>query len=202
MNVCQQLIVGMKHYQKLKKKAGSQNVSMELGRITAQSVRRTNMFIIVEGPDGAGKSTLIDQLLKSYPGSVFMHFGKPETDEDAFNYWKVYAEAIESAKPERVTILDRSWYSDLVYGPIFRGRCEMDLAHVKLLESYVLTHGGGMVIYCTAPLRTLWSRCCKRGETYVTSKELLAKVSEAYDGVMGGICELPVVRFDTNAKYY
>ena len=191
----------MKHYQKLKKKAGSQNVSTELGRIIAQIVRRTNMFIIVEGPDGAGKSTLIGQLLQSYPGSVRRHFGAPATEDDALNYWKIYVGTIESAAKSVVTILDRSWYSDLVYGPIFRGKQEMDNLHVSLLESHVITHGGGMVIYCTAPLNVLWSRCTKRGEKYVLSKDKLAEVCRAYDKVMSTQCKLPVVRFDTNAKY-
>ncbi len=159
------------------------------------------MIIIVEGPDGAGKSTLIDQLLKSYPGSSYKHFSNPKTDEEAFGYWKVYAEAIEETDPTKVTVFDRSWYSDVVYGPIFRNRLEMDAMHVKMLEALVLTRGGGHVIYCTAPVNVLWSRCQKRGEKYVLSKDKLAEVAKSFSDVMATKCSLPVVRFDTNAKY-
>lgn len=156
------------------------------------------MIIIVEGPDGAGKSTLIDKLLKSYPGSSYQHFSNPKTDEEAWNYWKVYAEAIEATDPTKVTIFDRSWYSDVVYGPIFRNRLEMDPLHVKMLEALVQTHGGGHVIYCTAPVNVLWSRCQKRGEKYVLSKDKLAEVANSYVNVMATQCGLPVVKFDTH----
>lgn len=158
------------------------------------------MFIIVEGPDGSGKSTLIESLLKTYPNSIRHHFGKPETEEAAYNYWKVYATTIENADPTQVTILDRSWYSDLVYGPLFRNKCEMEMQHVKLLESHVLTHGGGMVIYCTAPTNILWNRCKQCGEDYVLSKEMLAKVSAAYDTVMTSHCGLTVLRYYTHGR--
>ncbi len=152
------------------------------------------MIIIVEGPDGAGKSTLINQLMKSHPNSSYRHFSNPKTDEEAFGYWKVYAQAIEDTDPAKVTIFDRSWYSDLVYAPIFRGRDEMDQMHVKMLELLVQSKGGGFVIYCTAPINMLWSRCKKRGETYVLSKEKLAEVAKSYGNVMATQCSLPVVR--------
>ena len=159
------------------------------------------MFIIVEGPDGAGKSTLVYNLLKAYPGSVHRHFGRPETDEDAYNYWQVYAEAIDTADPGLVTIFDRSWYTDLVYGPVFRNRTEMSLMHVKMLEAMVYVKGGGHVIYCTAPIKTLWARCGKRGEDYVRSRQQLLDVSNGYADILTNVCTLPVVRFDTGAKW-
>lgn len=156
------------------------------------------MIIIVEGPDGAGKSTLIESLLKSHPGSVSKHFGHPKSSEEALNYWRIYAQAIEDAPVDSLTIFDRSWYSDVVYGPIFRDTVEMDALHVKMLEALVMTRGGGYVIYCTAPIRTLWSRCKKRGEEYVPSEDKLIEVSRAYNAVMAKQCGLPVVRYDTS----
>lgn len=159
------------------------------------------MIIIVEGPDGAGKTTIIKQLMESLPGSLYRHFSNPKTKEEADNYWKVYAEAVSSADPTKVHIFDRSWYSDVVYGPIFRGRLEMDPMHVKMLEALVKTHGGGFVIYCTAPLKTLWSRCKQRGETFVLSKDKLDEVSRSYAHVMATQCGLPVIRYDTGAAW-
>ena len=159
------------------------------------------MIIIVEGPDGAGKSTLIEQLLKSHPGSSYKHFSNPKTDDEAFNYWQVYAKAIEDTDPTKVTVFDRSWYSDVVYGPIFRNRLEMDPMHVRMLEAMVQVHGGGSVIYCTAPTNVLWSRCQKRGEKYVLSKDKLAEVSKSYASIMATQCGLPVVRYDTSVTW-
>lgn len=159
------------------------------------------MIIIVEGPDGAGKTTIIKQLMESHPGSSYRHFSNPKTEEEANNYWKVYAEAISLADPAKVHIFDRSWYSDVVYGPIFRGRLEMDPMHVKMLEALVKTHGGGFVLYCTAALKTLWSRCKQRGETFVLSKDKLDEVSKSYAHVMATQCGLPVVRYDTGISW-
>lgn len=159
------------------------------------------MIIIVEGPDGAGKSTLIDKLMKSHPGSSYKHFSNPKTDEEAYGYWKVYAQAIEETDPNKVTVFDRSWYSDVVYGPIFRDRLEMDPMHVKMLESLVQTHGGGHVIYCTAPVNVLWARCQRRGEKFVLSKDKLAEVAKSYGNVMATQCSLPVARYDTSVQW-
>ena len=139
--------------------------------------------------------------MESHPGSLYRHFGNPKTEEEAYNYWKVYAEAVSLVDPAKVHVFDRSWYSDVVYGPIFRGRLDMDPMHVKMLEALVKTHGGGFVIYCTAPLKTLWARCKQRGETFVLSKDKLDEVSKSYAHVMATQCGLPVVRYDTGAKW-
>jgi GTPase SAR1 family protein len=156
------------------------------------------MIIIVEGPDGAGKSTLINKLLASHPGSIYKHFGKPENEDEANNYWKVYAKAVKDAPTTGVTIFDRSWYSDLVYGPVLRNRTEMDQMHVEMLESMVITNGGGFVVYCTAPTRLLWARCKQRGETLIKDVETLNLLANTYKTVMSTNCSLPVIRYDTS----
>lgn len=155
------------------------------------------MIIIVEGPDGAGKTTLVNELLKSHPGSTSKHFSNPKSKEEALNYWKVYAEAVEATDPTKVTIFDRCWYSDMVYGPLFRGELEMDARHARMLDALAQMHGGCFLIYCTAPINVLWARCVKRGEEFVLDKHKLAAVSSSYDDVLGAVCTLPVVRFDT-----
>lgn len=160
------------------------------------------MIIIVEGPDGAGKTTRINQLLESHPGSSYQHFSNPKTPQEADDYWQVYAKAIKDTDPNKVAIFDRSWYSDRVYGPIFRERMEMLDLHVEMLEALVYKHGGGFVIYCTAPTKLLWKRCQERGEKFVLSESKLDAVRESYESVMKTDCHLPVIRIDTSAKWY
>lgn len=150
-------------------------------------------YIIVEGPDGAGKTTLIEELLKSYPGAISKHFGHiPNPDE----YWSIYAEAIEENNNKTVVIFDRSWYSDMVYGPVMRNKLEMSPIHARMLDALVVANGGGMIIYCTAKTDILWKRCKARGETYITSIEQLNAISQTYEDVMD-LAKLPVIRYNT-----
>lgn len=157
------------------------------------------MIIIVDGPDGAGKTTLCEKLLKAFPGSRIQHFGAPETPEQANNYYEVYARAITAAHSDEVVIFDRSWFSDMVYGPVMRNKLEMTAVHADMLSAMVVAHGGGMVVYCTAPDKVLWSRCKKRGETYIKDYQTLQRISDAYERTMKDkVAYLPVIRYDTS----
>lgn len=157
------------------------------------------MIYIIEGPDGAGKTTLAKQIKEASPGSQILHFGAPETDEDAERYWQIYFQALKEHAGETI-ILDRSWYSDMVYGPIMRNRLEMTPQHKEMLELTVRALGGGIVIYCTGSQQRLWARCRARGETYIPDSNVHKEICKAYDRVMKTVQWLPVVCYDTTVK--
>ena len=159
------------------------------------------MIYIVEGPDGAGKTTLVEKLIKSNPNAIKLHFSKPATIEEAFNYWRVYYNSLRATEKSPVTIFDRSWYSDMVYGPIMRGREEMLQENAELLELVVMALGGGIILYCTGDPKVLWQRCQKRGEDHVPNFEKLKQLHEKYEQVMKTPKYLPVVRYDTTARW-
>lgn len=150
-------------------------------------------YIIVEGPDGAGKTTLIEKLIKSHPGAKYLHFGVPTTTSSRLAY---YASAIKEFAKEHTVIMDRCWYSDAVYAPIMRNKTEITSVEVESLEALIVMNGGGMVIWCTARPEILWKRCKTRGETYIQDIEQLDKIRIAYETVMTH-ATLPVVKFDT-----
>lgn len=154
------------------------------------------MFIIFEGPDGAGKTTMINKMKEQYPEAIVTAFGKPPENIDQF-IW--YSSALLAAKPEEVHILDRSWYSELVYGPIMRGKTAILPQHVLLLEMLVKQKGGGHVMHLTANNRTLAARCKKRGEDYV-NMEQLKKIREAYFVMFKKHCNLPHFEVHTDGK--
>lgn len=156
------------------------------------------MIFIIEGPDGAGKTTLCQRLLSAIPGSELKHFSAPATKEEADNYYKVYAKLLQFCDRNKTIILDRCWYSDMVYGPIMRNSQEMIQEHADMLAGMVVASGGGVVIYCTAKPQTLWSRCKRRGETYITDYGTLVKLHDRYEAVMQSCVRyLPVIRYDT-----
>lgn len=159
------------------------------------------MIYIIDGPDGAGKSTLAQQIKAASPGATIEHFGAPATPEQADNYWLVYLEAINKAADGRTIIFDRSWYSDLVYGPVMRGKIEMSSSHKECLEHAVRSCGGGLVIYCTGVQRKLWSRCLQRGETYIKNADQHKAICQKYDEVMHQIKRLPLVVYNTTAMW-
>lgn len=159
------------------------------------------MFIIIEGPDGAGKTTLAKQLLRSHPNSKYLHFSYPANEQEAQNYWRVYAKALLQADSTKVTILDRSWYSDMVYGPIMRGKLVMVPETVDILEQLLIKNGGGFVIYCTADVNTLWKRCQERGENYIKTIDKLRDIANKYEEVLSNYCKLPIIKYDTSNNW-
>lgn len=74
-------------------------------------------IIILEGPDGGGKTTLARQLvLKGYR---YFHDGVPPVGRDLLaHYLQVLDEAINSSYN---TVFDRLWLGERIYGPIARG---------------------------------------------------------------------------------
>jgi hypothetical protein len=98
--------------------------------------------IIVEGMDGAGKTTLVDKLAKQFDlVTITRPKGRP------LGEW--WAEELERPEDAPVPIHDRFFYSELVYGPVLRKSIEADpyvvdnvtwfLRHVALLI-YVRPH--------------------------------------------------------------
>jgi hypothetical protein len=80
------------------------------------------MLIIVEGPDGAGKTTLVTELglaaWREGYGSVLVNPKRAPRQDTLVEY----AVGLDFYRPDgrRVLILDRSWLSEDVYGPLWR----------------------------------------------------------------------------------
>jgi ABC-type cobalamin/Fe3+-siderophores transport system ATPase subunit len=81
------------------------------------------MFIIVEGPDGAGKSTLVQELAMHLwhadRGTVLIN-PKRSPRQHVLVEYKLRLDFYQPRKGIDL-ILDRCWYSDDVYGPRRRG---------------------------------------------------------------------------------
>lgn len=90
-----------------------------------------NLYIIVEGPDNVGKSTLIQNLKNYYHSMVFhtVHYSNVRQDspEDTQAYsTKLYTQMfdlmVNQMKYDNSGIIfDRSHLGEMVYGPIYRG---------------------------------------------------------------------------------
>lgn len=149
------------------------------------------MIIIIEGPDGAGKSMLAQQLSRQ-TGYRIEHRSKPENEEQKAHMMVEYLQLVKSSNN---VILDRCWYSEMVYGKVMRDQAYIDYPQMYELER-ALAKNGAMIIYCTGPKAALWMRCTKRGEDYITSRDDFNNICAEYDKLMSVPHYIPVVKYE------
>lgn len=134
------------------------------------------MVIIIEGADGSGKSSLA-RTLHRQTNWLLIHRSQPKDKQDKQRMMDEYLDLIWKGED---VIFDRSWYSEMVYGPIMRDESVISYEQMHTLEIALTLHGA-LIIYCEDDLDILWERCQERGEDYVTSKETLKQVCDGYE---------------------
>lgn len=150
------------------------------------------MIIILEGPDGSGKSTLAEKLHKQ-TGFQILHRTQPKTEEDKQRMMDEYIQVLKAGKN---IIMDRAWYSELVYGPVMRDASVLTYPQMYDLERLAAKHGA-IVVHCTAPEQTLWKRCLARGEDYITSRETFHDICVGFNTLMYEVPHLiPVFTYE------
>ena len=148
------------------------------------------MIIIIEGPDGSGKTTLAKKLAKQ-TGYELIHMSNPKTAEEKNRMFHDYMDMI---KHNRNLILDRCWYSEMVYGPIMRGDSAISYPSMYVLEE-ALTKRGALLIYCTDSCEKLWVRATTRGEDYITDYAKFSAICDGFSELMSIPHLIPVVKY-------
>jgi len=157
------------------------------------------VIIILEGPDGGGKTTLSERLRqalsKDRMATVVKH--GPYIGMSAEDLCKTYFRSMSQALTyDDHVILDRSWLSEPIYGSVYRdGLNRVDKARWRMLERVALTRGA-VVVHCQPDL----SLCVdtfkqRKGIEYLDNTEQLGAVYEAYETLPQHTC-LPVVHYD------
>lgn len=102
-------------------------------------------MIIVEGPDGSGKTTVIEKLkhvrrqLKSIRGGVGGNTLVGWSTDDTLQAYikKIHDAQREELRDAQLIAYDRFHLSEVVYGPILRGRQELRDGDLHLLNDYI-----------------------------------------------------------------
>lgn len=148
------------------------------------------MVFIIEGPDGSGKTTLAEMLSKQ-TGFPVVHRTQPKSEEEKARMMQEYVATIKTGKN---AIFDRCWYSEMAYGPIMRDKSVIGYPEMYELER-LLTKRGALIIYCTDKPETLWYRCSKRGEDYITDYGIFVDICKAFEDIMSVPHLVPVVTY-------
>lgn len=149
------------------------------------------MIIIIEGPDGSGKTMLAEKLSKQtkYP---IIHRSQPKNEEEKKRMMGEYLQLVRSSKN---VILDRCWYSEMAYGPVMRDASVLSYPQMYELEEQ-LAKTGAIIIYATGSKTALWQRCQRRGEDYITSRDNFNAICDNFDDIMKAPHHIPVVKYE------
>lgn len=125
-------------------------------------------LFIIEGPDNTGKShfaNALEMYLKNngYKNISYIHFDAPKAPnyKDAANIEHQFSMQIAKKLRNMQTqhkydavILDRSWYSEFVYGHLYRHRTQADcLEKIRVVEDIIINsfdEGDTYYVYMTA----------------------------------------------------
>lgn len=132
------------------------------------------MIVIIEGPDGTGKTTLSKELEKN--GMVYHYLSRGS------NY--TTEEMSKMMYDEKVHILDRGFFTPWVYRLTEQRPLDKTDFSFEIMYAY-MTCKRLKVIYCTYPYGFQAAKA--RGEDLVTDSNTWERIKSTYDFIMNTI---------------
>jgi len=136
-------------------------------------------MIIIEGCDNTGKTTLKERILKVKSGAVS---GPKQTrpPEDPQAYMERLWEILMKPNTDGM-VFDRFYFSELVYGPLFRGKVSFTPTERVLIEKMLKKHNP-LIIYCHRAPERIIERIYEREQLHGL-EEKIPKIIERYNEI-------------------
>jgi len=137
------------------------------------------MFIILEGADGTGKTTLAKKLQEMFNWNYVHCSYNKDWDMPAYFTKKIYRAYLLMRKTGLPTIIDRLWISELIYAEIYREGSKWPA--IGTIFDKILKSMGCLYIFCIS-LNTDYEErfsnlCSDRKEMYLNK---MAQVNDLY----------------------
>ena len=119
--------------------------------------------IVLEGPDGAGKTTVAQAISELCPGLYeSLRCGPPSPDVEPFDqYSAVLDRAEELDHGGKVVVIDRLHVGELVYGRVLRKRSRLSIEQAQEIDRRLERINAVRAAFMP-DTRTLWERQRKR----------------------------------------
>lgn len=149
------------------------------------------MLVILEGPDGAGKSTLAEELQRRLPGAEYVHHG-PYLGASPRELSAVFMASMKPAFTADL-IMDRCWLSEPIYASVFRkSESRISSVHKRMLERTALALNA-VVVLCRPPFSVCERAFLSGRDEYMQTSEQLLGVHDQYVSLK---TDLPVIHYD------
>lgn len=146
--------------------------------------------VALDGCDGTGKTSLAN-LLATNHGFTIVHSSRTPDQVDLADRYRSLISG------DGLLVMDRCFISELVYGPIHRGRTRLSLEDAFDLAEAVTSHGGVMV-HMTAPPQVIQRRLLERDGPPLALIDEITELVDAYRRVFDTIgAHVQVVNIDT-----
>ncbi|MEV6981742.1 hypothetical protein AB0M95_10865 [Sphaerisporangium sp. NPDC051017] len=147
--------------------------------------------LVLEGPDGVGKSALAERLSRRHGFEVVHSPKTPDHLDLASRYRAILGGA------GRI-LFDRCFISELVYGPLYRGRSRITWSQAIDLAETVIARSG-LLVHLTAPSAVIRRRLLHRDGEAVSLEEVSA-LTTGYQRVFSTLADYTrVLTLDTTA---
>ena len=158
--------------------------------MNAELARRASEYevVVLEGCDGVGKTTLAAVLATHHGYAVVHSFRTPDGVDLIERYRAILA------RPGRL-LLDRSFVSELVYGPLRHCRSRLNFADATTLAVIVAARGGVLIHLTGQPERIAARLLARDGKA--PGLEAIRALIDSYSSVFARLAEhAPVITVD------